>query len=137
MLSGIGPSDHLKALNVAPIIANLPVGRNLMDNPIYNLLQFTTNQSVSPPNMLEDIRALLRDYGPYTSTGIEAVAFYQSSRWNVSGTPDLEVLLDPGYSGDRTPVNNYVASRVSHYRSENIQAIYGPETVSDYKIKVI
>lgn len=45
MLSGVGPKQHLKDLGI-DVKADLPVGENLMDHPLFNM-PFTINTSIS------------------------------------------------------------------------------------------
>ncbi|XP_017779995.1 PREDICTED: glucose dehydrogenase [FAD, quinone]-like [Nicrophorus vespilloides] len=54
MLSGIGPRAHLNDLNI-PVIADLPVGRNLHDHITYVGLNFLVNstQTMSLPNVIK------------------------------------------------------------------------------------
>ncbi|XP_067006723.1 glucose dehydrogenase [FAD, quinone]-like [Anabrus simplex] len=55
MISGIGPRDHLRELNIT-LVRDLPVGRNLMDHATFLGLLFTVNQSkaLQPAQILSD-----------------------------------------------------------------------------------
>ena len=82
MLSGVGPSDHLKSMGI-PLVANLPVGNNLQDH-IYPGVHFTVDEKVSLiqrrvvnlPNILKYFasgRGLLTALG-----GVEGLAFIKT-----------------------------------------------------------
>jgi choline dehydrogenase-like flavoprotein len=45
MLSGIGPEDHLKSLNI-PVIKSLPVGDNLQDHIALGGMVFTIDKVI-------------------------------------------------------------------------------------------
>lgn len=46
MLSGIGPADHLKQMNI-PVIKDLPVGKKMYDHITFMGLQFTITEPYS------------------------------------------------------------------------------------------
>ncbi|MBW4518703.1 MAG: GMC family oxidoreductase N-terminal domain-containing protein [Scytolyngbya sp. HA4215-MV1] len=78
MLSGIGNTNHLKALNI-PVIADLPgVGQNLQDHPLVGI-GYQSTQALPPLTL--------------TSNLVEAGLFVHSS--NNGTTPDLQFLFSP------------------------------------------
>lgn len=104
MLSGIGPADHLKEMNIKTIV-NLPVGFNLMDHAAPGALTFTTNAStlslykISPFDFIQftagNRKSVLESIG-----GCEALAFLElddpSPTINPDGYPDIELLQTNG-----------------------------------------
>lgn len=79
MLSGIGPADHLRSLNIDPIV-NLNVGYNLMDHTAtsitvnVNTTSMLLDRIVLPQNLL---KFGFERKGPITSIGAcESVAFF-------------------------------------------------------------
>jgi choline dehydrogenase len=81
MLSGIGPADHLRSLNIA-VAADLPVGRNLQDHHEIPVIAATKGRSGyfgqdrGWPMLRNGLNYLLFNAGPVTTTGIEACLFY-------------------------------------------------------------
>ena len=98
MLSGIGPADHLRNVDI-PVIADLPgVGRNLQDHLQTSVIHdctkpFSIASSESPLNLL---RYLLTHSGPYTSNVGEAGLFARTSEH--LDRPDLQLIFAPNYS---------------------------------------
>ncbi len=104
MLSGIGPAEHLKEMNIKTI-KNLPVGFNLMDHAAPGALTFTTNAStlslykISPFDFIQftagNRNSVLESIG-----GCEALAFLElddpSPNINPDGYPDIELLQTNG-----------------------------------------
>ncbi|XP_046748959.1 glucose dehydrogenase [FAD, quinone]-like [Diprion similis] len=86
MLSGIGPSEHLRSLGI-PVVQDLPVGLNLQDHVSMSALTFLVNESVTivearmvsnPANTLD---FFLRGTGPLTIPGgAEGLAFLDTQR---------------------------------------------------------
>ena len=82
MLSGVGPSKHLKEMKIS-VIQDAPVGQNLMDHIAYGGLLFLVDQPVSlrSKDLFDFTKPYLSDffmkrYGPYTIPGgCEALAF--------------------------------------------------------------
>ncbi|XP_030752917.1 glucose dehydrogenase [FAD, quinone]-like [Sitophilus oryzae] len=102
MLSGIGPSKHLKQLGI-PVLSNLRVGFNLMDHIAIGGLTFLINEPVSLKT--EKIMNLknLKDYlnrrqGPLTIPGgCEVLVFHDFDHPNdPDGYPDMELLFQGG-----------------------------------------
>lgn len=104
MLSGIGPADHLKEMNIKTI-KNLPVGFNLMDHAAPGALTFTTNAStfslykISPFDFIQftagNRQSVLESIG-----GCESLAFLElddpSPTVNPDGYPDIELIQTNG-----------------------------------------
>jgi choline dehydrogenase len=110
MLSGIGPSEHLKDLNI-PVIQDLKVGYNLMDHPGLVTTTFIVNQSVTllPQEILNNItdvsEYLSYHQGPLSVPGAtEALAFIETrDRYNRDGNPDIELfIISAGFAFEPT-----------------------------------
>jgi choline dehydrogenase-like flavoprotein len=108
MLSGIGPSKHLKKLGIETIV-NSAVGYNLMDHTAPGALTFLVNSSTLKQSKLFEMQTLElysdNGEGPVSSAGgVEAIAFIDTERPNdPDGYPDLE-LLHLGGSMNSDPV---------------------------------
>jgi choline dehydrogenase-like flavoprotein len=95
MLSGVGPSEHLRELGV-PVVRDMPeVGQGLQDHCMaITLFDATGNDSLyaaeSPKQLL---RLLLRRRGMLTSNIAEAAAFVRT-RPELTA-PDLELIFGP------------------------------------------
>ncbi|XP_025204501.1 glucose dehydrogenase [FAD, quinone]-like [Melanaphis sacchari] len=108
MLSGIGPKEHLKSINI-PLIKDLPVGENLMDHVALGSLSVLINDTISlkTQRLLRDplnlYNFIINHNGPLTIPGgAEALAFFDLDQPGIkNGHPNLELLLVSGlYSGD-------------------------------------
>ncbi|XP_023943773.2 glucose dehydrogenase [FAD, quinone] [Bicyclus anynana] len=102
MLSGIGPTEHLRNKNIKPLI-NLPVGYNLQDHWALGGLTFLINttdslrfESIAKSDNV--IQYFSHHTGPLTApTGTEALAFIDTKDLhNSDGYPDLELLFVAG-----------------------------------------
>ncbi|RWS23195.1 glucose dehydrogenase (acceptor)-like protein 3, partial [Leptotrombidium deliense] len=102
MLSGIGPADHLNEMGI-PVVANLPVGKNLHDQ-IFPSLHFpikavgvsiAQRRSVTVQNLLKYFTS---GRGPLTILGgVEGLAFIKTKYANYSDDfPDFEVHFISG-----------------------------------------
>uniref|UniRef100_A0A1B0BFS4 Glucose-methanol-choline oxidoreductase N-terminal domain-containing protein n=1 Tax=Glossina palpalis gambiensis TaxID=67801 RepID=A0A1B0BFS4_9MUSC len=99
MLSGVGPSKHLKEMGIKPIV-NLAVGYNLQDHTA-PAVTFTTNAtSLHFEDFSEStwLYRFNRQEGPYGSPGgCEAIAFWDLGHPDaVDGWPDIELFLVGG-----------------------------------------
>lgn len=118
MLSGIGPKDHLRDLNI-PVVKDLPVGENLQDHVSFGGLVFLINDTVSvidsrvSTNPAYTFDYFLRNTGPLTLPGgAESVAFVNTRINNEvldddldEDVPDIELVLGAGsLSGDTAGV---------------------------------
>ncbi|XP_076681510.1 glucose dehydrogenase [FAD, quinone] [Andrena cerasifolii] len=81
MLSGVGPKEHLKSLNI-DVIEDLPVGYNLQDHVSMSALTFLVNESVTiveprlASNLVNTLDYFVKGTGPLTVPGgAECLAF--------------------------------------------------------------
>lgn len=100
MLSGVGPADHLKDMNI-PVISDLPVGYNLMDHTAPGALTFKTNMSTLSPYRISprDFIDFTLGTGPLGSIGgCESLAFLNldDPKMDPEGWPDIELLQTVG-----------------------------------------
>jgi choline dehydrogenase len=97
LLSGIGPTDHLRALGIDVVMALPGVGQNLQDHPAgavaHACLQPIT--LLTAEKIGHVINYLLRKRGPLTSNVGEAVAFLRTQP-DLSA-PDIEIIFAPAY----------------------------------------
>ncbi|HEY1348624.1 MAG TPA: choline dehydrogenase [Ktedonobacteraceae bacterium] len=95
LLSGVGPAEHLQALDL-PVLAHLPgVGQNLQDHLLVPVC-YTCTRPVSlagAQSFRHLLNFLLFKKGPLTSNVGEAAAFYKTSE-DLSA-PDLEMAFTP------------------------------------------
>jgi choline dehydrogenase len=100
MLSGVGPADQLRALDI-PVVADLPgVGENLQDHLLIGV-EYQCNEPVglhkadTPKNILH---YLLFKKGPLTSTVAESAAFLRTN--SALPAPNLELVFAPVFYMD-------------------------------------
>lgn len=99
MLSGIGPAEHLKSLNIN-VIQDLPVGENMKDHIAYGGLFFTVNQSVAivVRDYLNPVNTTISDYltkrsGQLaTAGGCEGLGYVNVDD-RTSDKPNMELLF--------------------------------------------
>ncbi|XP_066580966.1 glucose dehydrogenase [FAD, quinone] [Prorops nasuta] len=100
MLSGIGPSEHLRELGI-PVLYDSPgVGQNLQDHIAVGGLAFLIDYQISVVmdrlvNINSALRYAITEDGPLTSSvGLEAVGFISTKYANQSDDwPDIEFML--------------------------------------------
>ncbi|MBI5034246.1 MAG: choline dehydrogenase [Chloroflexi bacterium] len=101
MLSGIGPADHLRSLDI-PVVQDVPgVGRNLQDH-LGIILTYRCTRPVSLVNaerLGSVLQYLLFKRGPLTSNVSEAGAFIRTEPGQPA--PDLQVGFVPAYAHNR------------------------------------
>ncbi|XP_049793897.1 glucose dehydrogenase [FAD, quinone]-like [Schistocerca nitens] len=129
MLSGIGPSQHLRELGI-PVVANLSVGYNLQDHVGIGGITFMVNET-GVGLTEEQLRALpnlaawiTKGQGPLTVLGgAEAVGILNSSH-NERGQdwPDLELL----FAGGSTNVDEGGLKMAHDLSDEVYDKVYRP-----------
>lgn len=95
LLSGIGPKDDLRQVNI-PVVHHLPgVGRNLHNHVAFFLKFFINDSSTTPLNWATAMEYLLFRDGLMSGTGIsEVTGFVNSKRANpTEDHPDLQLLF--------------------------------------------
>jgi choline dehydrogenase-like flavoprotein len=104
MLSGIGPKDHLEELGIE-VVADLPVGKNLLEHPLFPGLIFQTNYTVPTSNMEELIELYLNGMGPLSNpANVDAIGFIHTGD-TTSEVPTVEYLYVPP-GGSNTAILN-------------------------------
>ncbi|KAK2580033.1 hypothetical protein KPH14_012320 [Odynerus spinipes] len=97
MLSGIGPTEHMQEMGI-PLVANLPVGKNLQDHVIWLGLQLAyvnqTSKSPSPTHLLDiSYDYLVKGTGELaTIGGVDLLGFLNLTDPQ-SKYPEIEVLI--------------------------------------------
>ncbi|XP_066150109.1 glucose dehydrogenase [FAD, quinone]-like [Euwallacea fornicatus] len=105
MLSGIGPKNHLKSLGI-PLVANLPVGNNLQDHVTtgFDLILLNHTLTLGIANILSPISMyeyFVKNSGPWTTTGCELMAFFNTKSKSSQLRPDLQFMVMPlGFTED-------------------------------------
>src|SRR5215831_5735671 len=97
MLSGIGPAEHLRTLDI-PVLCDLPgVGANLQDHPSLAVAYECTEpiSLASAETITNLIRYMAFKTGPLTSNVGEAGGFVKTS--TSCPTPDVQYHFAPGY----------------------------------------
>ncbi len=100
MLSGIGPADQLRALDI-PVIADLPgVGQNLQDHLLIGV-EYQCNEPIGlhkADNVKNILNYLLFKKGPLTSNVAEAAAFLKTDA--SLPIPNIELVFAPVFYMD-------------------------------------
>jgi choline dehydrogenase len=100
MLSGVGPADHLRAMDI-PVIADLPgVGQNLMDHLLIGI-EYECREPIGlhkADNVKNILKYLLFKRGPLTSNVGEAAAFLKTD--SSQPAPNIELIFAPVFYMD-------------------------------------
>uniref|UniRef100_A0A6P7G5E8 Glucose dehydrogenase [FAD, quinone]-like n=1 Tax=Diabrotica virgifera virgifera TaxID=50390 RepID=A0A6P7G5E8_DIAVI len=124
LLSGVGPKDELKKLDI-PVSAHLPaVGKNLQDHPLFFNLYFRTNLTAENRTLKENLELYLEDETPFTNgAGLEQLVFINADNIT-SGVADIEYLtFAPPFSVPPNPVKalNLNDNYANTYKNYNTQ----------------
>jgi choline dehydrogenase len=98
LLSGIGPKDELKQVNVTPIHDLNGVGKNLQDHIFYTICCHTSLPSVHTEESLGTVyQWAMHGKGPLTSNLAEFASFERTSHVDKSDAPNIEYIGGPLY----------------------------------------
>ncbi|CAG9861392.1 unnamed protein product [Phyllotreta striolata] len=108
ILSGIGPAEHLRKLGI-PVKADLPVGENLQDHPLFVNMYFRTNISSPNHTMQQNIERYFDGLTPLTNgAGLEQLAFLDFANDPSSPKADVELItFAPPFSVPANPQGAY------------------------------
>lgn len=93
LLSGVGPKNHLKSVNV-PLVKDLPgVGENL-----HNHVSYTVSWTINKPNEFDLSWASAMEYmnfqrGPMASTGLSQITGIVPSSHTTGDHPDIQLFF--------------------------------------------
>ncbi|KAJ6636113.1 Glucose dehydrogenase [FAD, quinone] [Pseudolycoriella hygida] len=135
MLSGIGPREHLRNLNI-PVIQDLKVGYNLQDHVTFNGLDFLVDRpvTINERNVQNPVHVLdyvFRGVGPYTIPGgAEGLAFVKTSNSTFAADyPDIEIVLGAGgLSGDTSGTLRNILGITDEFYNKVYKNIMGKNT---------
>ncbi|WP_067520081.1 GMC family oxidoreductase [Endozoicomonas ascidiicola] len=94
MLSGIGPSDHLKAMGI-PVVKDLPVGNNLQDHLMVPI-PYSVNQptlSERDDNWLSIFNFLIGSDKHLQTNLAEAIGFFHTAEKPPESAPDIYAFM--------------------------------------------
>ncbi|KAJ3657987.1 hypothetical protein Zmor_009757 [Zophobas morio] len=100
MLSGIGPRKHLRDMKI-PLVADLPVGENLIEHPVVNLM-VRTNYTAPNISTEESVRQYLNGFGPLTKgSNVDGVSFFHTGN-DSTGQPSIQLDMTGALATDAT-----------------------------------
>ncbi|XP_018046200.1 PREDICTED: glucose dehydrogenase [FAD, quinone]-like [Atta colombica] len=93
LLSGIGPKEHLRAMNVT-VVKDLPgVGENLHNHVSYTLSWIINQPNVFDLNWVTAVEYLAFQKGPMSSTGLSQLTGMLSSSYATKNHPDIQFFF--------------------------------------------
>ncbi|XP_075155817.1 glucose dehydrogenase [FAD, quinone]-like [Haematobia irritans] len=109
MLSGVGPQEVLKPLNI-PIIHDLPVGENLQDHIVAIVYIRLPANDANPKTLLDNIyQYLIHQRGPLATLGSGPLtAFIQTNNTASQRYPDIEMHHLSFRRGNSLAMNLYL-----------------------------
>ncbi|KAJ3657991.1 hypothetical protein Zmor_009761 [Zophobas morio] len=98
LLSGIGPRNHLRDLKI-PLVADLPVGKNLIDHVILTLI-VRSNYTAPNTTLQQQVEQFLNGLGTLTtSTNVDGMSFF-NTRNNSAEGPAIQFAMASPVSTD-------------------------------------
>ncbi|XP_053949361.1 glucose dehydrogenase [FAD, quinone]-like [Anastrepha ludens] len=130
MLSGIGPADNLKAIDV-PVVKELPVGKLLYDHMCHFGPTFTVNTSRELLNIAHLTPSLVKSFvlgnpGTMLSSigGVEALAFLKvPSSKEPADMPDIEIIT---VAGSLAADQGSALKQGANFKDELYNKVYRP-----------
>lgn len=101
MLSGVGPAEHLKSFGI-DVMADLPVGENMMEHTGYGGLIFELNETlgIDVPDFFNPANSMISEYlterkGPVTMVGgTEGVGYFNIDNFGPNDEkPNVELMF--------------------------------------------
>ncbi|XP_067634951.1 glucose dehydrogenase [FAD, quinone]-like [Eurosta solidaginis] len=134
MLSGIGPADNLKAINV-PLVKELPVGKLLYDHMCHFGPVFTVNTTRAMPSVSGINAAVVKSFllgSPRTMLssigGVEALTFLKvPSSKEPADTPDVEIIT---VAGSLASDKSTGLKQGANFKDELYEQVYRPLEIS-------
>lgn len=116
LLSGIGPAEHLKALNI-DVVANLPVGEGLQDHVVFLGLVVTTKQDyIGLANLRNNVSMyefFVNQTGLWTVPGAYEALLFTTTSENVSTShPDIKLALTALFPSKDIEESPYVSKEL-------------------------
>lgn len=119
MLSGIGPKQHLKDVNI-PVIADLEVGSTLRDHPAYWGLFFDANYNKENKSLQYYVEDFLKGRGSLTAAAeLDSIGYYNFPSRLKTKFADLEIILMPNDG-----FVNYANERLSKAKQKTFLNLY-------------
>lgn len=131
MLSGIGPKKHLKNLDI-PVIANLPVGLNLHDHPVFYGLNIRTNTTLVRLSPRESARNYVKGRGPLTyCANTQAISFINSNDFKAD-VPNTEIIFLP------PPSESDITEQSFNYREDILNTfVKSANPSTDFRLLIV
>ncbi|XP_064488432.1 uncharacterized GMC-type oxidoreductase Mb1310-like, partial [Ornithodoros turicata] len=95
MVSGIGPRKHLESLKI-PVIAELPVGDNLMDHVTVGgiIARMEADADIPAKGVAALMEYIINSTGPYSvAAGVESLLFPRTKYGPTPGHADAEIAM--------------------------------------------
>lgn len=121
MLSGVGPKNHLKQLNI-PLVVDLPVGNNLQDHPNIGLPLMVTKHTSKEEDFLNTFfKYINNEYEP-TGTGTFDVSGFFNTLDENAKYPDIQTHYAHFNKASNFSLTRYL-SEFLHYNDPLAQSI--------------
>jgi len=93
MLSGIGPKDALRKLDIEVLVDSPGVGQNLQDHLLFPMSydSKTPTYHKKDGTLLNLLRFLISKKGPLTTTGLECTSFFNTGVQPELKAPDMQI----------------------------------------------
>ncbi|XP_073831464.1 glucose dehydrogenase [FAD, quinone]-like [Musca autumnalis] len=115
MLSGIGPQDHLRSLNI-PVVHNLKVGENLQDHVVASVFIKLNGEPVNKTMLIDAIYQYIQHkQGPLSTIGVMSISAFLKLNHTSSNTPtyqpDIQIIHAIARTGDVGILNTFLVGQ--------------------------